>query len=183
MTSPEVQRNGIGDSGKSISAVSLRERAAWSQPSSLAALTLGPNRQHIPRIVPSIAQRGAAKAHPKWSGKTVSNRRHRTWKVRALTTELFPQICETCNRPVVGAASRQIVKEPLHAGCWYLSLWQCDHCNNKKRPGTLWIPGLWDSEIQGQCVRHFPPAFGNPHSSSTTKVGADGRGCLGWQTA
>ena len=31
----------------------------------------------------------------------------------------------------------------LHAGC----LWQRDRCSNKKRPGILWIPGLWNSEI------------------------------------
>jgi hypothetical protein len=30
-------------------------------------------RQHIPRIVPAIAQRSAVQAHPKWSGQLVMN--------------------------------------------------------------------------------------------------------------
>ena len=64
--------------------------------------------------------------------------------------------------------------------------WQRDHCNDKKRPGTLWIPGLWDSEIQGRCVRHFPPVFGNLQASSTGWLWANGRGsldCHEWWTA
>lgn len=76
----------------STSAVSWREWPAY-RPGALAAHGARP-RAHPALPFPRLRAGGGARAHPKWSGRRVSNSRPPPWQGGALPTELRPQKCD-----------------------------------------------------------------------------------------